>query len=476
MLKIWNTASRKIETVKPIKAKQIGFYACGPTVYQRAHIGNFRSYILEDILRRQLEHDGLKVRHVMNITDVGHLVGDTDHGEDKMEKAAATTSKSAWEIAKEFTALFKQDMKRLNIKAPQLMPKATDNIKAQINLIKQLERKGFTYQTADGIYFNTAKFKPYGKFSGQPLAQKQAGARVEVGAKKHATDFALWKFSYPNGLSRRDYLSSDAGRRTQDAPMRQMEWKSPWGVGFPGWHIECSAMSRQELGQPFDLHAGGVDHIAVHHENEIAQSQAAYGKKLANYWFHVEFLMVEGQKMSKSLGNIFTLEDFEKRGFDALDFRYFLLSAHYRQKQNFTWEALESARNTLGKLRQTVQAWDKPKGDCADLSAEFFAAMDNDLNTPQALAVLWKLVDSNCPSGAKAAVILKMDKVLGLDLEKYVAKPAKIPKEIQKLLDQRAQARQNKDWKKSDKLRDELSKKGWVVEDTKEGQKVIAKG
>lgn len=454
MLKIWNTAGRRIETIKPIKLGQIGFYACGPTVYQRAHIGNFRAYIFEDTLRRALEYHGLKVKHVMNITDVGHLTGETDQGEDKMEKAARKAGKTAWEIAREFTALFKQDLKRLAILPPTRMPKATDNVKAQIKLIQQLERRGFTYQTSDGIYFNTAKFKPYGKFSGQPLAQKQAGARVEVGAKKHPTDFALWKFS-------------PAGQK------RQMEWKSPWSVGFPGWHIECSAMAHQELGQPFDLHAGGVDHISVHHENEIAQSQAAYGKKLANYWFHVEFLMVEGQKMSKSLGNIFTLDDLEQRGFDALDFRYFLLGAHYRQKQNFTWGALESARNTLNKLRQTVQAWDRPQDGCADLSGEFFAALDNDLNTPQALAVLWKMVDSDCPSSAKAAAILKMDEVLGLGLKKFVAQPAKIPREIKKLLDERAGARQDKNWKKSDKLRDELSKKGWVVKDTEEGQKAV---
>ncbi|MBU1032316.1 cysteine--tRNA ligase [Patescibacteria group bacterium] len=456
MLKIYNTASRKLETIEPIKKGKIGFYACGPTVYQRAHIGNFRTYIMEDVLRRLLEHHGLKVYHVMNITDVGHLTDDADQGEDKLEKAARKTGKTAWDISHEITDLFLQDMKRLNIEKPNSLPRATDNIDVQIALIERLEKKGYTYKISDGIYFDTSKFKRYGKFSGQSLESKKAGARVKVGDKKNPTDFALWKFSPKKGK-------------------RQMEWKSPWGVGFPGWHIECSAMSRKELGQPFDIHAGGVDHVPVHHENEIAQSEAAYGSKLAKYWIHHDHLLVDGGKMSKSLKNDYSLDDVEKKGLDPLVYRYFILGAHYRQKQNFTWKALGAAQSALNKLRMTVRDWDKPKLEAGSLKleGEFFAALDDDLNASKALAVLWKLVDSDATTSKKSATILKMDEVLGLGLDKYVAKPVKIPKDIQALLDKRAQARKEKNFKKSDKLRDQLSKKGWIVEDTKEGQKAV---
>ncbi|MFH2232650.1 MAG: cysteine--tRNA ligase [Patescibacteria group bacterium] len=462
MLKIYNTASRKLETIEPIKKGKIGFYACGPTVYQRAHIGNFRTYIMEDVLRRLLEHHGLKVYHVMNITDVGHLTDDADQGEDKLEKAARKTGKTAWDISHEITDLFLQDMKRLNIEKPNSLPRATDNIDVQIALIERLEKKGYTYKISDGIYFDTSKFKRYGKFSGQSLESKKAGARVKVGDKKNPTDFALWKFSPKKGK-------------------RQMEWKSPWGVGFPGWHIECSAMSRKELGQPFDIHAGGVDHVPVHHENEIAQSEAAYyKKKLANYWFHVEFLLVNNKKMSKSLRNVFTLDDLEKRGYDPLEFRCYLLTAHYRQKQNFTWEALRKPGDTnLARIRHYVSSWKKKPSDTIvsdkikEHLMDFYGALDKDLNTAKALSMLWTVIYELADESDKGAAILKMDEVLGLGLDKYVAKPVKIPKDIQALLDKRAQARKEKDFKKSDKLRDQLSKKGWIVEDTKEGQKAV---
>ncbi|MBU0540699.1 cysteine--tRNA ligase [Patescibacteria group bacterium] len=457
MIRLWNTPSRKKEELKPLQAGKIGLYACGPTVYQRAHIGNFRAYIMEDVLRRVLEHDGFSVKHVMNITDVGHLTDDADEGEDKLEKASAETGSTAREIAEKFTKLFFEDSRRLQILAPTKAPKATEHIKEQIALIEELEKKGFTYNTSDGVYFDTSKFPDYGKFSGQPLEEKEAGARVAANPeKKNPTDFALWKFS-PVGSK------------------RQMEWPSPWGVGFPGWHIECSAMAEKYLGQPFDIHAGGVDHIPVHHENEIAQSVAAYGKPLADYWFHVEFLLVDGRKMSKSLGNIFTLDDLEKKGFDPLAVRYFFLGAHYRQKQNFTFDALQAAQNALTKLRVIVQDWEKPKTGCADLEAEFYAALDDDLNTPQALAVLWKMVDSDNPTSAKAETLMAMDKILGLGLEKYVSKPVKIAKDIQELLVQREAARNEKDWVEADKLRDEIAKRGWSVEDTAEGQKAIPK-
>lgn len=428
-------------------------YACGPTVYQRAHIGNLRAYVMEDVLRRTLEHLGYHVKQVVNITDVGHLTDDADSGQDKMEKAAEQTGESAWEIARRFTDLFVKDLKTLNIEQPSAMPEATDHIAEQIALIQELEKKGFTYNTDDGVYFDTSKFSNYGKLSGQPLEEKEEGSRVDVNAqKRNATDFALWKFS-PAGVK------------------RQMEWESPWGMGFPGWHIECSAMSRKELGQPFDIHAGGVDHIPVHHENEIAQSEAAYGEKLANEWFHVSFLLVDGQKMSKSLGNTYSLDDLVSREFDPIAYRYFLLGAHYRQQQNFTWEALEGAQNALKKLRQTVRGWKTPLIGCADLEAEFGFAMADDLNTPRALAVLWKTVDSDYPTEAKAETLLVMDRVLGLGLEAYVSKPVAIPADIRALMDERSEARRQKNWEESDRLRDEIARRGWTVEDTAEGQK-----
>ncbi|MFH1078446.1 MAG: cysteine--tRNA ligase [Patescibacteria group bacterium] len=458
MLRIYDTASRSLEDVTPITPGHIGMYACGPTVYQRAHVGNLRAYVMEDILRRTLERHGLAVKHVMNITDVGHLTDDADEGEDKLERAARQSSESAWDIARRFTDAFTEDMKRLDILAPTAMPRATDNIQIQIDLIAELERKGFAYKTSDGIYFDTSKFEGYGRLSGQALTEKEEGSRVAANAeKRNPTDFALWKFS-------------------TEGEKRQMEWESPWGIGFPGWHVECSAMSRKELGQPFDIHCGGVDHIPVHHENEIAQSEAAYGAKLANLWFHVEFLLVDGQKMSKSLGNTYSLDDLKEHGFDAMSYRYFLLCAHYRQKQNFTWEALQASQNAMKKLRQTVRDWKTPLIGCADLEAEFLAAMDDDLNTPRALAILWKTVDSDHPSEAKAETLLMMDKVLGLGLADVIAKPTAIPEDIQALLNERKAARDASDWKESDRLRDEIANRGWTVEDTAAGQKATPRG
>jgi cysteinyl-tRNA synthetase len=454
-MKLWNTASRSLVEFAPITPGKVGMYACGPTVYQRAHIGNMRAYVAEDILRRTLEADGLAVREVVNITDVGHLTDDADAGQDKLEKASATTGESAWEIARRFTDAFVTDLKSLNIELPTAMPKATDHIPEQIALIQELETKGFTYTTSDGVYFDTSKFPDYGKLSGQPLEEKEEGARVTVNAeKRQATDFALWKFS-PTGEK------------------RQMEWESPWGIGFPGWHIECSAMARKELGQPFDIHAGGVDHIPVHHENEIAQSVAGYGSPLANIWFHVEFLLVDGQKMSKSLGNTYSLTDLAEKGFDSLDFRYFLLGAHYRQKLNFTWEALQAAKNARRKLINIVRSWNTPLIGCADLDAEFMSAMHDDLNTPRALSVIWKTVDSEYPTDAKAETILKMDKVLGLGISEFVGKPVTVPSDIAALLSKRKEARHNKDWAESDRIRDEIQARGWSIEDSAGGQNVF---
>ncbi len=469
MLKFWNTANRKVEEFVPLTPGQVGMYACGPTVYQRAHIGNLRTYLMEDLLRRVLRMRGFEVRHVMNITDVGHLTDDADQGEDKMDKASRTTGRSAWDIAAEYTRLFEQDLETLCILKPTVMPRATDCIQEQIALIQELERRGFTYTTSDGVYFDTAAFSDYGKFSGQALAEKEEGARIGVNAeKRNPTDFALWKFSYPQGRPF-DATQDDGARR------RQMEWESPWGVGFPGWHIECSAMSRKELGQPFDIHAGGVDHIPVHHENEIAQSVAAFEVPLARYWFHVDFLLVDGQKMSKSLGNGYTLDDITQRGFDPMAFRYFLLGASYRQKQNFTWDALQAAQNALHRLRSIVRDWQPADSILLDIEAEFMEALDDDLNVPRALAVMWKLIDRDASTASKAATLLYMDEVLGLGLQEYIAHPVQIPTEIQALMEQREVVRQAKDWSASDRLRDEIVSRGWIVEDTGDGQKISPK-
>lgn len=490
MLRLWNTASRSLEEFKPIIKDKVGLYTCGPTVYWDAHIGNMRSYVFEDILERTLMLEGYDVTRVMNITDVGHLTGDADDGEDKIEKAATKEGKTAWDIAKTYTDRFLADAEKLNITIPPApyLCKATDHITEQIELVKTLESKGFTYQISDGIYFDTSKFPSYGSFSGQKLEEKEEGARVVVNEeKRNKSDFALWKFS------------------PQDAK-RQMEWESPWGIGFPGWHIECSAMAKKYLGQPFDVHCGGVDHIPVHHENEIAQSEAAYGVKLANFWLHGEFLLVDGQKMSKSLGNVYTVKDLEAKGFDPLALRYLFLGAHYRQKQNFTWEALQAAQNAISKLRHVVRGWDvgatpaSPSGmhaefgmstDTSDMPAgqgdagvapttnefqtEFIAALEDDLNTPKALAVVWKLIDSDLPSSTKSATLSWMDSVLGLSLSEVIAKPVQVPEEISDLVKAREMARASKDWAESDRLRDEIATHGWVVEDTKGGSRVFPK-
>lgn len=453
MLKLWNTASRMVETFTPIHDGQAGLYTCGPTVYNPATIGNLRAYVAEDVLKRALKFFGLRVHHVMNITDVGHLVGDGDMGEDKMEMAAAKEGKSAWDIAKMYEGRFENDLRRLNVEIPEGKdrPHATDYIQQQIDLVLELEKKGFTYRTSDGIYFDTSKFEKYGQLSGQKMEEKEAGARVEVNDEKyHPADFALWKFS-PKGQK------------------RQMEWDSPWGVGFPGWHVECSAMSHELLGQPFDIHCGGVDHIPVHHENEIAQSEAAYGKPLANYWVHVEFLLVDGRRMGKSEGNAYLLDDLIAKGFDPLAFRYYCLGTHYRSKLNFTWEGLEGAQNALTKLRTAARGLPNGRDGVTPPLPDFVNAIADDLNTPKALAAMWDLLGSSMSAEEKGSALLDMDRVLGFGLDQIVGKPLEIPAEIRALADERETARQNKDWKKSDELRDAIRAKGWMIEDTKDG-------
>ena len=457
-LKLYNTLTRKKEIFKPITKGKVGLYTCGPTVYWFAHIGNMRSYIFADLLRRTLEYNDLKVKQIMNVTDVGHLTSDEDEGEDKMIIAMRREGKSAYDVAGFYATKFFQDLKSLNVKEATEYPRATDHIKEQIDLVKKLEEKEFTYRTDDGIYFDTSKLKDYGKLSKQSAKDKKAGARTEMRDKKNPTDFALWKFS-PEGEK------------------REMEWDSPWGVGFPGWHLECSAMSVKYLGIPFDIHTGGVDHIAVHHENEIAQSAGAFDELQANVWMHNEFIAVDDTKMSKSLGNLYLVDDLEKKGFEPLAYRYFLLGAHYRTKQNFTWEAVEAAQNALNNLRDAVRDWDKPKGACAECEKRFLSAVNDDLDMPKALSIAWKLVQKEeKPTAARAASLLKFDQILGLRLDKYVAKPLKVPTKVKVLVEAREKAREEKDFAKADEIRVKLEQMGYEVKDTPFGTMLKKKG
>ena len=388
----------------------------------------------------------------MNITDVGHLTSDGDVGEDKMEKGSAREHKTAWEIAEFYTQAFINDLNDLNILRPNAFPRATDNIKEQINLIKKLEKKGFTYQTADGIYFDTSKLPDYGKLAQLNKQELRGGVRVDVGDKKNITDFALWKFSPPLGN-------------------RQMEWKSPWGVGFPGWHIECSAMSVKYLGQPFDIHAGGIDHIPVHHTNEIAQSEAAYGKPLANYWLHGEFLLMGSDKMAKSGDNFVTLQTLKEHNISPLAYRYFVLQTHYRKQLTFSWEALEAAQNGLTHLYNSAAELPKviPKKSEEFLSKKFLEAIANDLDLPTALALIWQTVKER---GTSQQQLFKFDEILGLQIKENLSRVEIIPEEIQKIIAERDSARLQKDWAKSDELRQQLEALGYEVKDTKDGTKI----
>ena len=455
MLSIYNTLARKKEPFHPLIKGHVSLYTCGPTVYNFAHIGNLRTYVFEDILKRVLQYNELKVKHVMNITDVGHLTSDADEGEDKMEKGAAREGKTAWNIAKFYTAAFKKDLKLLNILPADKMPRATDHIKEQIALIKILEKKSFAYRTSDGIYFDTGKLTDYGKLAAQNFEDKKAGARVEVNKEKHAPwDFALWKFS-------------------PKSAKRQMEWKSPWGVGFPGWHIECSAMSRAYLGQPFDIHCGGIDHIAIHHTNEIAQSEVAYDTPLARVWMHGEFVVIgEQEKMAKSAGNFLTLNALVKKSFSPLAYRYLLLGTHYRSPLAFSFEALQGAQNALDAIYDDVRGFEKPRIGCAEFEEKFKTAVNDDLNIPKALSVMWNLMKSAYPSHAKAQSLLKFDTVLGLGLARVLGHPLRIPARVHALAQAREKARAARDWAGSDSLRIQIKKMGYHIEDAPKGYKI----
>ena len=462
-LYLYNSLTRKKEKFNSIKPGEAGLYTCGPTVYNYAHIGNLRTYIFEDVLKRVLIYNGYRVKHVMNITDVGHLSGDRDMGEDKIEQGAAREGKSAWDIADFYTQAFKRDIARLNILEPDVWVKATDTLPEQIALVKALEEKGYTYRTADGIYFDTSKFKDYTKLSHQDLEALQEGARVERNPeKRNPADFALWKFSPKDSK-------------------RQMEWDSPWGLGFPGWHLECSAMSMKFLVDQLDIHCGGTDHIDVHHTNEIAQSEAATGKPFFNFWMHGAFLIIAGgKKMAKSAENFLTLENaFLKNDINPLAYRFASFLTHYRKPMEFSDEGIEAARNGLLHLQNQVrQVAAAGIGSDSAISAQyknnFLAAVNDDLNMPRAMAVIQEMLKSSISDTEKLTTILDFDRVLGLNLDQLDQEQA-LPEAVQKRADARLKAREGKDFATSDRLRAEIEALGYLVQDTKDGMKVIKK-
>lgn len=472
-LYLYNTASRSKELFEPVN-DPVGMYCCGPTVYNYAHIGNLRTYIFEDILKRTLLALGYKVKHVMNITDVGHLTSDEDTGEDKMEKGAAREGKSVWDIAALFTDKFKENIADLNILNPDLWAKATDHIKQMINMVGTLEKKGFTYRTSDGIYFDTTLFPSYCDFARLDPKGLRAGERVEMGQKRAITDFALWKFS-PVGVK------------------RQMEWDSPWGLGFPGWHIECSAMALAYLKQPVDIHCGGSDHIRVHHTNEIAQSEAATGNKFVKYWLHGEFLVLEKGKMAKSGGAFITLDEVKKSGISPLAYRLFCFSAHYRNPLTFSWEALKASEHSLFNMYQTISSFaDKTDKNINEeivneVLTDFYNAVCDDLNMPRAIASIWELIkNEKLDSAVKRECVRKADQILALDLlEPSNYKNSRLTgqgsisgealtdefiENITRKINERKSARAQKDFNTADKIRDELANMGVIIKDLPNGE------
>lgn len=460
-MKLYNTLTRKKEEFAPLDGKTVRMYSCGPTVYNFAHIGNMRTYIFMDILRRTLRYEGYKVKGVMNITDVGHLLSDADEGEDKMEKAAKEQQKSPYEIADFYTKVFFDDLKKLNIGKPELTPKATEHIREMLDFVYTLCEKGYGYETSDGIYFDISKFPAYGQLSGINLEDQKAGARVEVNDEKRSPfDFAIWK----------------------KAPKEHiMQWDSRWGKGYPGWHIECSAMSKKYLGEVFDIHTGGVDHIPIHHENEIAQSYGYSGKNPAKFWMHGEFMLVNNGKMSKKLGNTYLVSQLEEMGYSPMCFRYFCLNTHYRKKLNFTFEGMDGAKTAYARLCALVAKHREGENDVSDekLAAyrkEFEEDVTDDLNVPGAMGVLWTMLKE--PASRKIyALALEMDKVFGLKLDEAKAEEVKeeFPAEITAIANERAAARAAKDWGKSDELRAKLDELGYAVKDTKEGYTLTRK-
>lgn len=461
-MKIYNTATKKIEEVKPLSSEQTTVYTCGPTVYDYAHIGHWFTYIRADILVRTLKALGLNPKWVVNITDVGHLVSDADEGEDKLAKRAKKEGKDAWQIAEFFTQDFVEGLKQLNISKPDVMPRATDHINEQIQLIKQLEDKGYTYQISDGVYFDTSRYADYDKFAQLDLDEQQAGARVTHNPEKHnPSDFALWKFS-------------------PEHENRDMEWDSPWGVGFPGWHIECSAMSMKYLGETLDFHTGGIDHVPVHHTNEIAQSYCATGKPLANYWLHTNHVLINDEKISKSLGNGITLADVKDKGFSAEAFRLHVLESHYRSQSKFSWASLEAATNRLKDLEALAalryQALptvnDSATFSLRDVATQITNLLSEDLNTPSVMAFLSKistelqtvLIEKDMVDHFEA-MLKSIDELLGFKLSEI----KDIDSDLKNLIKQREEARAQNNYEESDSLRLKLEQKGIGLRDTSYG-------
>ncbi|HET9763604.1 MAG TPA: cysteine--tRNA ligase [Casimicrobiaceae bacterium] len=456
-LKLYDNYTRSLRAFEPLQPGSVRLYTCGPTVYDYQHIGNFRTFLFEDVLKRVLEWNGYRVVHVMNITDVGHLVSDADEGEDKMEKGARRTGKSAWEIAQLYTDAFLDDMRVLDIEPPTHLPRATDHIGEQIEFIADLEKKGFTYRTPDGIYFDTSKQPDYGYLARLDKAGLEAGRRVDVGEKRHPTDFALWKFSPPGA-------------------QRQMEWDSPWGRGFPGWHIECSAMAQKYLGDYFDIHCGGEDHIPVHHTNEIAQTEARVGTRLANFWMHGYFLLEGEAKMAKSAGEFLRLKSLTDRGYDPLAYRYLCLTAHYRSQLNFTWDALDGAATALERMRRGFHALPETGAPDARALERFTAEVNDDLNVPRALALAWEVLRGDLPPAVRKGTLARFDRVFGLRLAEWQLREEAAPESIQALADARSAARAARDWAEADRLRAALHAAGWEIEDRPDGYALRRRG
>ena len=461
---LYNTLTHQKEKFEPINPNEVKMYSCGPTVYSYAHIGNMRAYIFADTLKRMFEYNGFKVNHVMNITDVGHLTSDADTGEDKMEKAARSENKDPYEIAAYYTKYFMEDIKSLNIEIPATITKATDNITQMEEMVKAIIENGYGYETSKGIYFDITKLDKYPVLSNNKLSGQEAGARIEVDPeKRNPADFALWIKAPKEHL---------------------MKWESPWGLSYPGWHIECSAMSKRFLGEHFDIHTGGVDHIPVHHENEIAQCKGAFGKNPANFWMHVEFLLIDNGKMSKSLHNIYRILDLEKQGIEPLAYRLFCFSSHYRNKLNFTFEGAKAAQTSLNNLRKLFilhkNSDEKVENYIlSEAENKFHEAINDDLNLTLAMGIVWDLLKNETKSKQIAELILKFDKVLGLDLanaEKcQIKENIDIPEEIELLAQQRIEAKANKDYQKADEIRAKIIQKGYNITDLPENKYEIVK-
>jgi cysteinyl-tRNA synthetase len=448
-MKVYNTLTRKKEALKTIKKNEVGIYSCGPTVYWNQHIGHMYAYVQWDTLVRLLRYLGNKVTWVMNITDVGHMTSDEDVGEDKMEKGAKREGLSVWEVAKKYEEQFLESLRLLNISIPDVLCRATEHIKEQIDLAKKIEARGFTYKTKTGLVYDTSKFPEYANFANLKLTEMEAGARVEVDEeKKKPWDFLLWVTNQPNHV---------------------MKWPSPWGEGFPGWHLECTAMSTQYLGDKFDIHTGGKEHIGVHHTNEIAQGYGAFGSQTANYWLHNGWLTFEGAKMSKSLGNVVLATDLKEKGFDPLALRYLILSSNYKQGLDFNFRNLAVAATALSKLKAAVGVSGEGKV-IESVREEFLEKMEDDLSTPKAIAIIWKMVKGEYKKEDVKATLLELDKILGLKLTEK--KEVKVPEAVTKMVEERNKAKKEKNWAVADRLREEIKKKGYLVEDTKDDCKI----